>query len=287
MEKNVSKVKILGVSGSARHATTESAVKLALDAAEKTGYAKTEYLSLADYKLMPCTGCMKCFGYMAPLDGELKCYEWPEDEMGPVAQKVLDCDALIFGSPVYVVGVTAQARMFMEKMHWLGYFSSTKWFGSLTYKPVGLITVVGSNCHETVMGHMVDWALGLGMIPVHAPPTREDTLPTTSTHGGMATCIDAYSVYAKDAIMASGTRTVPPTQGIRNERSLRNLGRNTVAVAQMIMAGKKSLKEQGIKLPEILSFKKYSVTPKRGTFIEKMIKEGKIEYAPKAKEKKK
>ncbi len=284
MEKDGTKVKILGVSASGRHATTESAVKLALDAAKKTGYAETEYLSLADYKLLPCTGCMKCFGYQAPLDHKLGCIQWPEDEMRLVAPKVLECDALIFGSPVYVVGVTAQARMFMEKMHWFGYFSFTKWFGSLTYKPVGLITVVGSNCHETVWGHMVDWALGLGMIPVNAPPTREDGLPMTSTHAGMASCVDAYSVYAKDALMASGTRTVPPTQGIRNERSLRALGRNTVTVAQMLISGKRAMQAQGIKLPEILSFKKYSVTPKKGTFIEKMIKDGKIQYDPKKKQ---
>jgi len=281
MGENESKVKILGVSGSPRHANTETAVKMALEAAQKTGYADVEYLSLADYKLVPCNGCMKCFGFMAPADAEPTCYEFPDCEMRLIAPKVLECDGLIFGSPVYVIGVTALARIFMEKLHWFGFFSFTKRFGSLLYKPVGLITVVGASGQELVLEHMWGWAIGLGMIPVVAPPTIEDSLPVASVHGGLVNAVDAVSIYSKDAITKKGTRTVPPTQGVRNERSLRNLGRNTVATAQIVNAGKRSLKEQGIKLPEVLSFKKYSVRPKPGTFVDKMVKEGRVQFVGK------
>lgn len=281
MEKNESKVKILGVSGSPRHANTETAIKMALEAAQKTGYADVEYLSLADYKLVPCNGCMKCFGYNAPADGELKCYEFPECEMKLIAPKVLDCDGLIFGSPVYVIGVCALARIFMEKLHWFGFFSFTRWYGSLLYKPIGLVTVVGAAGHELVLEHMWGWAIGLGMIPAIAPPTVEDTLPMTTVHGGLVNTVDAFSVYSKTAWTKKETRTIPPTQGVRNERGLRNLGRNLVATVQIVNAGKRVLKEQGIKLPEILPFKKYSVRPKPGSFIEKMIKDGRVQYTAK------
>ena len=281
MELNDLRVKILGVSGSPRHANTETAVKMALETAQKTGYADIEYLSLADYKLVPCTGCMKCFGFMAPADGELTCYEFPDCEMKLIAPKVLDCDGLIFGSPVYVIGVTALARIFMEKLHWLGFFSFTKWYGSLLNKPVGLVTVVGSNGQELVLEHMWGWAIGLGMIPVCVPPTLEDTLPMASNHGGLVSAVDAISVYSKEAITKKETRTVPPTQGVRNERSLRNLGRNVVATAQIVKGGKLALKEHGIELPTVLPFKKYSVRPKPGSFVEKMIKDGKVQFAAK------
>lgn len=277
MKKKDQKVKILGISASPRHANTETAFKICLKAAEDTGYAETEYLSLADYELKPCTGCMECFGWQAPDDGLISCRKF-DDDIKLIIPKVLGCDGLIFGTPVYVIGVTALARIFMEKMHLLGYFSFTPAFGKLTYKPIGLITVAGENGMETVITHMVDWALGLGMLVVNAPPQPPDTLPVSSVHGGVVNAADAYSVYAKDGITKKACRTVPPTQGARNERALRNLGRNVVAVAQMIKAGKMALGDQGIKLPEILSFKKYSVKPKPGSFVAKLIKEGRVQF---------
>ncbi len=271
------KVKILGVNGSARHANTETAVQMSLKAAEDTGYAETEYICLGDYKLVSCDGCMQCFGWQAPDDGEVYCRKY-NDDMRTILPKVVDCDALIFGVPVYVIGVNSLSRIFMEKMHLAGYFSFTPFFGKLTHKPVGVITVAGQNGHEQILSHIFDWALGLGMIPVTAPPRPPDTLPVTSVHGGTVVAVDAVNVYAKDAITKAGTRTIPPTQGVRNERSLRNLGKNVVDVALKMKAGTKVVQEQGIKLPEILSFKKYSVKPKPGSFVEKIIKEGRIEF---------
>lgn len=276
------RVKILGISGSPRHANTETAIKISLEAAEKTGYAETEYLSLADYKLIGCTGCMKCFGWQAPADGELTCYEFPEDEMRLIAPKLLEADGLIFGSPVYVIGVTALARIFMEKLHWFGFFSFTRWYGSLFRKPIGLVTVVGNAGHELVLEHMWGWALGLGMIPVVAPPTSEDSQPMSSIHGGTISAIDAASIYSKRAITKEQTRTVPPTQGVRNERALRSLGRNVVSTAQILNLGGKAALEKGIPRLDLLPFKKYSVKPKPGSFVDKLIKEGRVEFVPTA-----
>lgn len=271
------KVKILGISASRRHANTETAVSLCLRAAENTGYAETEYLSLADYDLKPCDGCMQCFGWQAPDDGEVYCRKY-KDDMGLILRKVIDCDGLIFGAPVYVVGVSAYARIFMEKMHLVGYFSFTPDYGKVTYKPVGLISVAGQSCMEQVVSHMFDWAIGLGMFIVNAPPQGTDSLPVASVHGGVVNAVDAVSVYAKDAITKASTRTIPPTYGARNERSLRNLGRNVVAAAQMLKAGRKTLEDNGIMLPDILPFKKYSVKPTPNSYVAKLIKEGRVEF---------
>ena len=51
-----------------------------------------------------------------------------------------------------------------------------------------------------------------------------------------------------------------------------------MATAQIVNAGKRSLKEQGIKLPEVLSFKKYGVRPKPGSFVDKMVKENRVQF---------
>ena len=284
MANDNTRVKILGISGSPRHANTETAIKMSLEAAQSTGYADVEYLSLADYKLLGCTGCMKCFGWQAPADGELTCYEFPEDEMRLIAPKLLEADGLIFGSPVYVIGVTALARTFMEKLHWFGFFSFTKWYGSLFRKPIGLVTVVGNAGHELVLEHMWGWALGLGMIPVVAPPTSEISQPMSSIYGATVSAIDAASIYSKRAITREGQRTVPPAQGVRNERALRSLGKNVVSTAQILNLGKQAALDAGIPPVDLLSFKKYSVKPKPGSFVEKLIKEGRVQWSPQAAE---
>ncbi|MDP2643328.1 MAG: flavodoxin family protein [Desulfobacterales bacterium] len=277
MENEGFKVKILGVNGSARHANTETAVQIALKAAEDTGYAQTDYLCLGDYDLRPCTGCMKCFGWQAPDDGKVYCREF-NDGFGEILERVMASDAMLFGAPVYVMGVNALSRVFMEKMHMAGYFSVTPYYGRLTHRPVGLITVAGQSGHEQILPHMYDWAIGLGMMPMTAPPRPPDTLPVTSVNGGPVVAVDAKSIYAKNAITKAGTRTIPPTQGSRNERTLRNLAKNVVEMALIVKAGKEELAKKGIKLPEIFSFKKYSVKPKRGSFVEKLMKEGKLQY---------
>ena len=93
MKKEDLKLKIFGVNGSARHANTETAVQIALRAAEDTGYAETDYICLGDHDLTPCDGCMKCFGWQAPDDGEIYCRKY-NDDFGEILKKVVACDAL-------------------------------------------------------------------------------------------------------------------------------------------------------------------------------------------------
>src|SRR3990170_2343418 len=101
------RVKVLGISGSGRHASTEWAVKLALATAESLGYVDTEFVSLANHKLVPCNGCMKCFGWQHPADAPSPhCYEH-EDDTDVLLTKMGEADGILLGSPIYVVGVTS------------------------------------------------------------------------------------------------------------------------------------------------------------------------------------
>ncbi len=187
------KVKILGICGSARHASTEWGVKLSLKTAEKLGYVETEFVNLGQYKLVPCVGCMKCFGWHHPADAERpKCYEL-EDDTEELLTKMMESDGLIFGTPIYTLGVSSLSRILMEKAHMFGPMSFTKFSGRMRYKPIGVITVGGVDTagQEVCAQDMWMWAQGLGMVPVGSWPTREDPNPQASVHGGLVSTVDA------------------------------------------------------------------------------------------------
>ncbi|MDP2646429.1 MAG: flavodoxin family protein [Desulfobacterales bacterium] len=279
------KVKILGICASPRHANTELAVKEALKTAESMGYAETEYLWLQDYEVKPCVGCMKCFGWRHPAEGGLECYHH-NDDSGKVLHKMDESDGVIFGTPVYTLGVTAIARLFMDKTHMFGPMSFTRYSGNMRNKPMGMITVGGGDeaGQEIVGEDLWAWAISMGMFSLGSWPTRQDPNPQSGSHGAYVSSCDAKGVYAKDAITKEATRTIPPTKGWRNMKSIRNVGRHTAHVAMMAKLGKMRIQELGLKEPEVFPWPKYSVKPLKGSWIDKLIKEGKIEYKPKGQE---
>ncbi|MBW2029208.1 MAG: flavodoxin family protein [Deltaproteobacteria bacterium] len=275
-------VKILGICASPRHANTELAVKEALKTAESMGYAETDYVWLGGLDLKPCVGCMKCFGWRHPADGGLECYKF-NDDSGMVLHKMLESDGIIFGTPVYTLGVTAIAKILMDKAHMFGPMSFTRYSGTMRNKPCGVITVGGGDSagQEHVGVDIWAWAIGIGMLPLGSWPTREDPNPQSGSHGAFVTTCDAKGVYAKDGITKEATRTTPPTQGWRNMKAIRNVGRHTAYVAMMTKLGKERIRELGLTEPEVFPWPRYSVKPIPGSWIDKLIKEGKVEYVPK------
>ena len=278
MEKE--KVKILGISGSPRReGNTAGMVKYCLEWAETMGYVETEYLSLADYKLVPCTGCMKCFGYMAPADAEYQCYE-SKDDIKLLAPKVAECDGLLIGFPVYAGGVPSLLRIFMEKLHHFAPMSFTRHAGALRFKALGIISQGGAayGGQELTNKIMAAAGAGLGMYVVNTWPTVDSPQPQSTFTGGILTCIDGVAIYGKGAWTKEATRTVPPVSGSRNERTLRNLGRHLAVAAMTMKLGRKAFVEGGYKEPELISFTRYALRPKAGSYVDKLVKEGKVVY---------
>lgn len=275
------KVKILGISGSPRReANTASMVKYCLEWAETLGYVETEYLSLADYKLVPCTGCMKCFGYMVPADEEeYRCYE-SNDDIKILAPKVAECDGLLIGFPVYSGGVPSLLRIFMEKLHHFAPMSFTRHAGALRFKALGIISQGGQvyGAQELNNRIMATWGSGIGMYVVDAWPTVDSPQPQSTFTSGILTTVDGTAIYGKGAWTKEGCRTVPPVSGSRNERTLRNLGRHLAIGAMTMKLGRKAFVEGGYKEPELLSFTRYSIRPKAGSYVDKLVKEGKVVY---------
>ncbi|MBW2609958.1 MAG: flavodoxin family protein [Deltaproteobacteria bacterium] len=277
------KVKILAVSGSPRRkGNTATMMQYCLKAAEEMGNVETKFISLADYKLVPCIGCMRCFGWQAPADDPYKCYKF-NDDTEVLAPMVAEYDGLIVGFPIYAAGVPSLFRCFMEKMHHYGPMSFTKHAGGLRFKAFGCISQGGRvyGGQETAMRMIYADAVGLGMYPVNAWPTVMDSEPQAGHTGGALSCVDGTAVYGERAWRKEGCRTVPPSMGSRNERTLKNLGRNMVTTALTLKLGRKALKETDFQEPENISFTKYSVKPRKGSYVARLMEEGKVQFISK------
>lgn len=104
-------MKVLGISGSMRRkGNTAILVQKVLEkVAEKNDAIATEYISLADYEIGPCIACMKC-------KEEKKCV-LTNDTWDSVAEKMLDCDVLVIGTPVYYYDVCGQMKNFIDRTY--------------------------------------------------------------------------------------------------------------------------------------------------------------------------
>jgi len=104
-------MKVLGISGSMRpEGNTSILVKKIIDYIDAEGCDEfvTEYLSLAGKKIAPCIGCEKC-----------KESKWCvlDDDWDDIAEKLMECDILILGSPTYYYDVNGQTKNFIDRTY--------------------------------------------------------------------------------------------------------------------------------------------------------------------------
>ncbi|WP_054033572.1 flavodoxin family protein [Desulfatitalea tepidiphila] len=101
-------MKILGLVCSPRKAgNTEILVEAALSGAREKG-AQTEWVCVADKQISPCDACGAC-----AVDGICVI----EDDMQEIYQKLELADGIIFGTPVYFLNVSAQAKAVMDRTY--------------------------------------------------------------------------------------------------------------------------------------------------------------------------
>jgi len=123
-------MKILGLSCSPRkQGNTDILVGEALNGAKHEG-AEVELYSVSGKDIKPCDGCWSCFGTG-------KCHI--KDDMQTVYQKMIEADGIIFGTPIYIYSMTAQAKALIDRT--LALSSPEK---SLANKVGGVIVVAGS-----------------------------------------------------------------------------------------------------------------------------------------------
>ncbi len=98
--------KVLGVSGSPRrNGNTELLLKELLNGAESSGL-EVELIILSELSISPCTSCDSC-----QKDGQCVI----NDDMQLMYGKLLEADYVVFASPVYFKGVSAQMKALIDR----------------------------------------------------------------------------------------------------------------------------------------------------------------------------
>ncbi|MCW4005100.1 MAG: flavodoxin family protein [Candidatus Bathyarchaeota archaeon] len=101
-------MKVLGLVGSPRKGgNTDLLVDAVLFGAGAAG-GVVEKLYLYDAKIMPCVDCRAC------KTGGFKCVLG--DSMQQLYGKLEDADVLVFGTPLYWYGPTAQMKLFLDRL---------------------------------------------------------------------------------------------------------------------------------------------------------------------------
>ena len=101
-------MKVIGIVSSPRKGgNTEILVRQALRAAREAG-AETELISVAKMNISPCDGCGAC-----EKNGICKI----KDDMQVIYQQLESADGIVFGTPVYFLNVTAQAKAIIDRTY--------------------------------------------------------------------------------------------------------------------------------------------------------------------------
>jgi multimeric flavodoxin WrbA len=107
-------MKILGISVGRKTSNTEILVKEALMGAEERG-AEVEFIRLHDLTIKPCTGCNACVVGLFEKGGSGECVI-KGDDLQVIDEKILECDGLILGSPIYEKGPSGLLKVLADRM---------------------------------------------------------------------------------------------------------------------------------------------------------------------------
>lgn len=146
-------MRVVGISGTPRKGgNTEYLVKECLKEFAKQGWTVSECL-LSEKTIKPCNGCDSCVdsGVCVITD----------DDAETLFANLIDCDAVIIGSPVYYRNVTAQLKALFDRNYPYGY-------KTLEGKPGGAIAVgrgEGAGQASTLM-IIYNFILSSGGLPV-------------------------------------------------------------------------------------------------------------------------
>ncbi len=273
------KIKLLGINFSPRkEGITAAMMKQALEWAETMGYVETELLHASDYTFYPCKGsaCMKCFGFKAPADAKKpQCYEHPDDGVNVLMPKTLEADGLLIGFPIHAMGIPSTLRIFQEKDHQISTpLAFTKWAGARRYKALAVI----SQGQGVYTGQMMT-SERMSQVPdtliAGAQPTPDSPAPM---HGSGYTTVDGIPMYGQYSYKKDASVTVPPVVGSRNERALKNVGRFLAVAAMFMKLGRLAIEQGGYPVPEIMPYTEYYLKPDKGSYVDKLMKEGKVKY---------
>ena len=105
-------MKLIAVNGSPRkNRNTAVLLQNAMRGAEENG-AETELIHLYDLNFKGCISCFACKRKGNQCNGVCAV----KDGLREVLEKIMNCDALLLGSPIYFSNVTGEMRSFLERL---------------------------------------------------------------------------------------------------------------------------------------------------------------------------
>ncbi|WP_320051758.1 flavodoxin family protein [uncultured Acetobacteroides sp.] len=107
--------KVIAINGSPRkNGNTATLLNHALEGAKSAG-AETEIIHLYDLNYKGCISCFACKLKNKKLINQCSM----QDELTPILEKVMKCDVLIMGSPIYVYNISGALQAFKERLEYM------------------------------------------------------------------------------------------------------------------------------------------------------------------------
>ena len=108
----MSKKKVLGISFGRKMSNTEVMIKTALMECENEG-SQVKFIRADDLNIQDCTGCIACVLSLLG-GGNGKCHL--KDDMHIIDEALMECDAVIVGSPTYVLSPTGKFKTVCDRL---------------------------------------------------------------------------------------------------------------------------------------------------------------------------
>lgn len=105
-------MKIAVLNGSPRTVNTAAMINAFAEGAQANGH-EVEIIHVGKMKIAGCMGCEYCHG-----KGTGKCIQ--KDDMDKVMPAYLEADMIVYASPIYYFGVTAQLSAAMQRVYAIG-----------------------------------------------------------------------------------------------------------------------------------------------------------------------
>ena len=102
-------MKITILNGSPRKQNTAAMIAAFTEGAQEAGH-EVEAIQVGTMKIGGCRACEYCHG-----KGEGACVQ--KDDMDKVLPAIQDCDMLVFASPIYYFGMTAQIEAAIQRIY--------------------------------------------------------------------------------------------------------------------------------------------------------------------------
>ena len=100
-------MKIIGICGSPRGGATEFLLKKALSDLEKEESFETQFLTVKDKNISPCTHCKDC------VESKGKCSI--SDDMDEIYEALRQADGIIMASPIHFGSISAQLKAVIDR----------------------------------------------------------------------------------------------------------------------------------------------------------------------------